>query len=170
MLWAKLLHDLGQLEVHVILNPLSRLFLGGGVLAHDFGADGTLRWECLGDGFRLKADHRLGDHRVEDAGCAVPRLSALLNLKAKKLQSGDIRLLPLLAGVLVIVNVAGQITDQQGHRALWQKLSEVGIKIINAWLTLLDTDLKISNANVDLFRVNDLNLNGLLFSGLQSHW
>ena len=118
-------HLLGELVVHVRLHPGSGLPLLGGFLADDFGQHRTLGREGLHDGLRLESDDRLGDHGVHHATGAVPRLRALLVLQPQQLEPVDIRLLPVLAAVLVVVDVRRQLAGQRAQVAVVHLLGKV---------------------------------------------
>ena len=97
MLRAELAHHVCQLVVHVGLDTAGSFLLLGGLFANDLGADRPLRRESLGDRLTLKSYNGLGNHGVEHARRAVPRLRALLDLQAQQLQTLGVGFLPLLA-------------------------------------------------------------------------
>ena len=97
MLGAILLHHLGKLVVHVLLDTFCGFFFLLGVFTNDFGLNWPTSGESLGDTFGLEAHNCLGQHRVEHATCTLPRLRAVFVLKAQQFQAIDVGLNPLFA-------------------------------------------------------------------------
>ena len=106
---------------------------------------------------------------MEHTGGTVPRLGTLFDLQAQELQAGDVGFFPLLAGVAIVVDVAVQIGDHELDRALWEKINEVGVEVIDAGLALLDADLQVAHVDVDRLGVNDLDFDGLFCGLCQTH-
>ena len=101
---------------------------------------------------------------MKDATGTVPRLRALLVLQAQQLQAFLVRLFPVLAAVLVVLDVIAQGLGQRVQLLLFHELGDVGLKVIGRRLTGLQADLQPVDADVDFLGVHDLNLNrGLLF-------
>ena len=158
MLRAELVHVLRELEVHVLFHAHSRCFLVRRLFAHDFCAHRAFGRERLCDGFALEAHNRLGNHRVEHARCAVPRLGALLDLQAQQFQALCIGFLPVLAAVAVVVNVARQVARHGGHGALRHVLGQVGVEVVGRRLGFFDLNLQVAHVDAHGLGVNDLNL------------
>jgi hypothetical protein len=123
MLWTELGHLLGQLVVHVRLNSESSRLLLSSLLANDLGHDWAFGGECLHYGVALEPNHRLGNHWMHHATSTTPWLSTLFVLQAEQLQAVHIGLLPVLAGVLVVVHIRVQFTGQSAQIAFVHVLS-----------------------------------------------
>ena len=112
MLGAVLLHHLGELVVHVVLNADGRLFLLRGLLADDLGLDRTCGREGLHDRFGLELDRALHQQRVIHTACTGPRLCALVIFEAQQLQALDVGVKPVLARGDIRVVVSQQVGGQ----------------------------------------------------------
>ena len=103
---------------------------------------------------------------MEHTACAVPWLGALLVLQTQQLQAVLVGLFPVLAGVLVVTDILNQCAGQRLHGALVHEVRQVGLEVVGRGLAFFEADLQTVNADVDLFWVNDLNLDrGLVLSG-----
>ena len=105
MLTAKLFHLLGQLKVHVVLHATGCFLQLWRVFTNQFRAHWALGGERLSDRLSLKPHNRLGNHGVEHAASALPRLGTLFDLQAKEFETVNVCFLPLFAGLLVLVHV-----------------------------------------------------------------
>ena len=158
MLWPELTHNFCQLVVHVELDTHSGFLLFWGLLTQDFGAHRALRGEGLCDRLRLEAHNGFGNHGVEHARRAVPGFCALLILETEKFQPFCIGFLPVLARILVVLNVASQVPGQGLHCSLVQLLGQVDVELVLIFVAWADGHRKAWTFNVDFLGVDDLDL------------
>ena len=168
MLGPELTHDLGQLVVHVLLDAASRLNLLWRFFANNLCTYRPLGGEHLGDGLRLEAHHGLGNHRVEHAAGSLPRLRAVFVLQAQQLDTLGVRLLPVLATGLVVVNVAGQLACKLLQVPVVHQVGQVCAKVVLV-VTGADGDVQLPHVDIHFFRVNNLNLNRFFILGKSVH-
>ena len=105
-------HHLGELVVHVLFDPQCSFLAQFADSTHNLGLDRPHGGECLHHGFGLEAHNRLGEHRVEHATSALPRLGALFILQAQQLQAINVGLNPLFAVTNVFVEIGNQLGTQ----------------------------------------------------------
>ena len=161
MLRPELTHHFCQLVVHVELDTHSGFLFLRGLLAQNFGTYRALRGEGLRDRLRLEAHNRLGNHRVEHARRAVPRFCALLVLEAQQLQPFCVGFLPVLAGVLVVLDVPCQVPGQGLQGRLVHLLGQVVIERVVFFVARADGQLHVPGVDIDFLGVDDLNLDRL---------
>ena len=173
MFSAVLRHDFRQLVVHVVFNVGRNLFHLWRFFADEFATHRPLGWERLSDCLCLEAHNRFCNHGVEHTTCAVPRFCAFFYLQAQKFETVNVRLLPILAAILVVVNVRHQVPSQRLQGAAFYVLGQV---IVKAFFAVVfsgrEGDLHPVHTNGDFFGINDLDLQGglLLTQRVNAHW
>ena len=158
MLWPELTHHLCQLVVHVELDTHGGFLFLRGLLAQDFGTHRALRGEGLRDRLRLEAHNRFGNHRVEHARRAVPGFCALLVLETQQFQPFCVGFLPVLAGVLVVLNVPAQVPGHGVQGRLVHLLGQVDVEFVLIFVAWADGQFHVPGVDVDFFGINDLDL------------
>ena len=128
MFSAVLRHDFRQLVVHVVFNVRRNFFHLWRFFADEFATHRPLGWERLGDCLSLEAHNGFCNHWVEHTTRAVPRFCAFFYLETEEFQTINVCLLPILAAILVVVNVRHQVSSQRLQGTAFYVLGQVIVK------------------------------------------
>ena len=161
VLRAVLLHDLGQLIVHVISDTNGRVLLLRGLLTDDLGLDRPCRREGLHDGLGLELNRRLHQQRVEHPARTRPRFCPVLVSQTKDLQSLDVGVEPVFTRGEILLILTDQLARERSKFAFTHEVSKVSVKVLGTWLVSNHLDHHAINPDSHAFGVFNHNFNRL---------
>ena len=167
MLGSVLNHALGKLIVHVVAYALSGLFLFLGLFADDLGLHRPLSRESFHHGLSLELNEGFRQQWVVYTACAGPRFATIFYFKAKKLQTVNVSLHPVLTRVQIILVIADKLASKLLKQLAVEVFSHVLVKFFV--LARLKLDFEAVHLNTNRLRVLNLDLDGR-FAVHQTHF
>ena len=123
-----LLHLVGDLVVHVLLDALSLLHKLLALRANNVHTNRATSRKQLPVRLSLKLRHSLGQNRVNNAARTLKRLRALLIFHAQIVKALTIRLFPLLARSKIVLNATHKLRRNATKVHVVNGISQVAVK------------------------------------------